>query len=269
MGNFGYVIFANYSWLNLAQLAIEHINEFSKYKIHLFTINCDAEFDYPCLIKSRVNLANENFRTICNVKIFSSFNNAFDFGLIMDGDMLPLPNIDELLEENIKFIDYKYPICAQHPHSPHKNSSNQSSLNFIKDEFKISATVNKYVYASYLFTKNSKDFLKDCYDMGTYFEQKGDFNVVDETILNVKLSQLGDYEDIGYNYLPNYFSFPDYLNKNFLSEHIKNYTDYKCAIKYHILHGCKDINVARQYSNLIKSSKGDFLKLYAERPLIK
>jgi hypothetical protein len=37
MDNYGYVSFVNRGWLGLANVLVDHINTFSKYKIQLFT----------------------------------------------------------------------------------------------------------------------------------------------------------------------------------------------------------------------------------------
>ena len=257
--NLGYVSFVNSSWLGLSNILVDHINEFSKYKIQLFTINCDADFDYPCLIKRRIDLPSENPRTICYTKILASFDNVFDFGLILDGDMIPLPNIDSIMDENLKFANYTYPVCAQHPHSPHKKPCVISSLNKVKSVLGLSKQINKYVYASYLFSKSNFSFLRKCFDACLYLEKRGIAPInSDETVLNVMLSELGDYEDIGHNYLPNYYAYPDFISGKHDSEHIKNYTGYGCNLKFSILHGCKDIGIAKQYSDLVKSTKESF-----------
>jgi hypothetical protein len=262
MDNYGYVSFVNRGWLGLANILVDHINTFSKYKIQLFTINCDADFDYPCLIKTRINIPNENFRTICYSKLYASFNNIFDFGLLMDGDIIPLPNIDEIIDSNLKFINYDYPICACHPHSPHKKTKISRNFNDIKSFLGMSHNINKYVYAHYLFSSKMNSFFKECYDIGCYLEERNMHPInADETILNIMLSKIENYEDLGYNYLPNYYAYNDYINGQKESPHFKNYTDYGCKLRFNALHGCKDLEEAKRYSDLIKATKDSFIKI--------
>lgn len=262
MNNYGYASFVNKNWLGLANILVDHVNEFSKYKVQLFTINCDADFDYPCLIKTRIDIPNENFRTICYTKFYAAFNNIFDFGLLMDCDMIPLPNIDEIIDSNLKYINYDYPICAVHPHSPHKRDDVGASLKKIKTVLGLNHVITKYVYAQYLFSKSTSPFFKTCYDSSNMLEKKNIYPInADETVLNVMLSKMLNYEDIGYNYLPNYWAYNDYISGKTDSESIRNYTDYGCKLKFNMLHGCKDLEKAKEYSNIVKLKKEEFLKL--------
>lgn len=264
--NFGYVSFVNGQWLGLANILVDHINVFSKYKIQLYTINCDAEFDYPCLIKKRIDIKNESKTNICYTKIFASFNNCFDFGLVLDGDMIPLPNIDDVIEKNLKFIEYKYPICAVHPHSPPKDKATIRSLNETQKRLGFIHPIKKYSYASYLFSKNSFEFLKNCYGYCQDLEKVGARPISnDEAVLNLMLAQIEDYEDIGYNYLPNYYAYDDFIAGKTNSEHIKNYTDYGCKLVFNILHGCKHEASAKALSNYVKETKEAFYALTERR----
>lgn len=137
-----------------------------------------------------------------------------------------------------------------------------SSLNKL---LKSNTIIKKYSYASYLFTKESKQFLKKCYDIGKATEKH---NVSDENILNILLAEIENYDDIGYNYLPNYYAYPDYINEKINSEHIKNYTDYGCPLNFCILNGCKNTNKAKNYSTLIKETKEKFNAVYKKYPII-
>ena len=258
--NCGYVSFTNSKWLDLTNILVDHINEFSKYKIQLFTINCDANFDYPCLIKTRINIPNENFRTICYTKIYASFNNIFDFGLVLDGDMIPLPNIDDVINDNLRFLAYAYPICAVHPHSPPKDRPMLKNLSMLKKHLGFIGIMKKYSYASFLFSRNSMPFLKRCYDICQDFEKMGIYPLAnDESVLNILLSELGDYEDIGYNYLPNFRIYSGFNNGKYDIECISGYTQNRGILKINILHGCKDIEKAKEYSILVKNTKDLFM----------
>ena len=264
MNNYGYVCFTDQKYLELAKIIVDHINEFSKYKIQLFTINCDADFDYPCLIKTRVNFnytnTDEKFRKVCYTKIYAAYNNVFDFGLILDGDMIPLPSIDEVIDNNLKFINHTYPICSRHPDNPQKQPAMASGLKKLQSMFNCKHSIDKFVYSHFLFSKSMADFFDNWYKTCCYLERQGITPVdIDEGVLNVLLSEIPDYEDIGYNYMPDYQAYPDCITGKSESKYIARYTANQCPLHFNILHGCKDNNIAKEYSNTVKATKDIFL----------
>lgn len=127
-----FVTHATENYLPIVEYLIKSIRLFSDYKIVLYTINCDAEFDYDNLIKIRYDvedLGDSNFifihdsdadnyyidreldfsYKILTLKpeiISNALNNGVNEGIYLDADMFVNNNIDDLFESMSSISNY-------------------------------------------------------------------------------------------------------------------------------------------------------------------
>ena len=246
--NIGYTCFVNRNLNELVSVLINALNNFSKYKVELFTINYDSDIVSDNLIKRRIDINPETRENIFNCKLYASFSSDFDFALIFDADMIPNKNIDELLEENYYlYKDSIYPVCAHHPHNPWKNLGNEQNIQKLMSILNISELKIPYKYGSYFFTKNSKDFFKEAFDISQDLQSRGILPFsCDETIINLLLNKYDAINQLDYNYLPNYWLYKDVMNGNLETNqsYITDYKNWNCPVRPYIFHGCKDYNQA-------------------------
>lgn len=254
--NIGYCCFVNKNWIGLAEILINRILSCSKYKIELFAINFDYSNSNDRVICNRIDVSPENFTNICYCKFTSALRSSFDFALIMDADMIPLSNVDELLEENYKlYSDCKYPVTAKLPNDIWKQENLQSQINILKRDCHFEV-VMPYRYGSYFFNKNCKWFFEEAL---TLSKTPSPFFGVDETILNVLLNKYKFTEHLNYNYLPYYSGYESivdgsYVNSEFYS---KEYFSKGCSLRPYILHGCKNLEQAEKIVSFLDSMEGE------------
>lgn len=241
--NEGYVVFVNEHpiYLSLANILVESVLSFSSKPIEVFSINFDYKHSNSRVLNRRINLNNVTFETICYSKLYSSLNSSFDYGIQLDSDFIITKKMDLLFEDARKVG--LLPLGSLHPQDPENQQEIMNHLGVVKKS-------QPYIHATYLFSKESKPFLKECYDISQNFLKK---RIVppnyDETILNVMLwkhnatewvSTYDIYYEIflkGFN--PPYGGYPSNFNLNF----------YSC-------HGLKDPSQARDVlNNLIKSEQ--------------
>ena len=109
-----------------------------------------------------------------------------------------------------------------------------------------------YVHGTYLFSKQTKDFLKECYDFSQYCLKNRILpENFDETILNVMLWK---------NKTTNSWVYPyDIWYDVFINPENNGYPE-SYDLKYYSSYGCKDPEFANQIFNKIKNDEFKHLK---------
>jgi hypothetical protein len=167
--------------------------------------------------------------------------------LLLDGDMIVTSDIDKIFEDNQERIKTcQFPLFAKHPHNPFNQYSHiiQNITNKVPKM--------KWVYSTYLFTREQKWFIQEALD---YMINVPDnihhlfYPVPEEGILNALLTKHQVDYDLGYNYFPNGLECViDYYIDNTNEEgkqHIQNnYIDYDCPVKFYAFHGHAIKNVS-------------------------
>lgn len=177
----GYVVFVNDNplYISLLNILVESVINFSTKPIEVFSINFDYKHSSNRVINKRINLPRVGFDTICYSKLYSSFKSEFNYGVQLDADFIITKKMDLLFDECKKIG--KLPLCSLHPQDPNNQQEIMNILN-VKNK------TQPYVHATYLFSDDTKDFLKECYEFSNYCLTN---NITpknyDETILNVML----------------------------------------------------------------------------------
>lgn len=240
--NAGYVVFTdnNPTYLSLTNILVESVIDFSEYKIEVFGINFDYSHSSDKVISRRIDLSTVNYETICYSKLYSSFNSNFDMGIQLDADFIITKQMDNLFNHNNQ--NKKFPVFPIHPQDP----NNQIQ---IMDILGVTEKSQPYVHGTYIFTNDSKDFIKECYDFSQYCFEKNIHPLnADETILNVMLWK---------NNVKNQWINPyDIWYEIFLDPSLSGY---KTEIDFYSSHGCKDTFVAKQIYDKIKNNSLDHI----------
>lgn len=248
----GFTTFCTENYKEILGCLIESVIEFSKYEITVFSINFDYVHPNDRVKSKRIDLINTDYYNVCKTKIISCLQSEYDVGLILDTDMIVTKEIDNIFDENVdRILDSKFPLFAKHPHNPFTHPYTKSTVKeFTEHEPKM-----KYVYASFLFSKNNLWFLEEVLDEMNKRHIMGE----DEIIINSLLTKYQVDYDIGYNYLPNGTEnlLNDYLNDTVSEELRITYLSYDCPVKFYIFHGhnCKNPEIMRSWINLIKNKK--------------
>jgi hypothetical protein len=242
----GYVTFVNDNpnYLKLCETLIESVIQFTDQEIEVFSINFDYQHSSNRVISRRVELDRVGFDTICYSKIYSSLNTEFDIALQLDSDFILTKKIDKLFQ-NINY-ETTIPIFSLHPLDP----NNQKN---IMDILSVQQKTQKYVHATYLFSKNCNDFLNECFDFSQYCLKK---NIIpqnfDETIFNVMLWKRNCVDKWIYPYD---IWFETFLNPKNRLGYPENY-----ELQFLSCHGCKDPILAKEIFE--KISNGELEHLY-------
>lgn len=235
----GYVIFCNKNdqYLSLMDVLIESILTLSSRYVEVFSINFDYSHSSPRVLTKRINLQEENHATIFYSKIYSSFNSSFEFGIQLDSDFIITKEMDNLFEDCHKITDF--PLLSRHPSDPN-NQQNFMDLLGVKEKSQ------PYMHATYLFSENSKTFLKECYDVALDYYKKGLIpHNFDETILNVMLWKNNVHSWVD-TYDPYYGLFLDRNNRASFG-----YAE-DLPINFYSCHGIKDPGFAKHvFENVI------------------
>jgi hypothetical protein len=177
----GYVVFVNDNpkYISLLNILVESVINFSTRPIEVFSINFDYKHSSDKVITKKIEIPRVGFDTICYSKLYASFNSEFDYGVQLDADFIITKKMD-LLFDKCKNVG-KLPLCSLHPEDP---NNQQEIMNILGVEHK----TQPYVHATYLFSNETKDFLKECFEFSNYCLEN---NIIpknyDETILNVML----------------------------------------------------------------------------------
>lgn len=227
-------------YLELTEILIQSLLVFSKYPITIYALNTNIPFSYPNIDKIiRKDIDISNFHNICYEKLYASFNNDYDTGIMLDSDMIANKGIDILFSEINK--NDKLPLGSLHPADP----NNQYN---IMDILNVKIKTIPYIHATYLFSSTSREFLAECYNFAKLCNEK---NIIpanaDETILNCMLWKYNATKFVKC-YDPYFEYINNYITNNPINPHSNLYT----LDRSFIFHGCKNTIVAREILNKLK-----------------
>lgn len=110
-------------YLPLIKKCVESLNEFSEIPVVVYGFNCDVDFDYPNMIKRRIdkdrikNFGDRDTR-VYYYKIDASLdcikNDPTKTYIWLDGDCIVTKNIDSIV--NYKKLLKNYPLCMRYSH---------------------------------------------------------------------------------------------------------------------------------------------------------
>lgn len=259
----GYVGFTNEKYKALTDVMVDSLLTFSKYPITIYSINFDYTHTSDRVNVVRINIQNESFARICYVKIFATYNNDYDVGMILDSDMVINKDIDEMLDiHGERALTVEYPLCLRQPQNPSSNLGTPTA-NYINSFFQKFGVeyIEGYVHASFVFSKKSKFFLQAVFDTCCDLEKQGIIPPThDESVLNLMLYNNGWINDIGFDYAPYYGDgfFDSYCNDTLETNQLykDRYEAQGIKVKMYTVHGCKDPIVARDILMKLKMKHG-------------
>lgn len=258
----GFLIFTDLKYFPIVENLIESVLLFSKYDIELNCINFLKEYDNVRIKSKKIDMPNAHFFNITRCKIIATINSDFDYGLLLDGDMIVTKEIDNIFDDNEeKILNVKCPLFCKHPHNPFERYKH------IFEKLTNKKPKMKYVYSVYLFLKSQRWFFEETLEIMNKILSENMYNyfypIPEESVLN---SQLCNYEvdyDMGYCYHINGYHecFEYYLNPNSEEgkkgfKHInETYIKYECPVKIYAFHGhkIKDINIGKNLINKIRN----------------
>ena len=254
MSKIGFTAFCTANFSKITDNLVRSILAFSKHEITIYSINFDYVFN-DCRVKTkRVNIDNLNIFKIFRTKIYAAVDSEYDVGLMLDGDMVATKEVDRIFDENMdRILQSKYPLFAKHPHNPFTIPDIMKRVRLYTDK----EPKMPYVFATCLFSKENKWFLKDVYDKMIESEMGNNDN---DVVCALLTRDEVDY-DIGYNYLPNGTEglIDCYLNNSQenCEELNKTYLDNGCPVKFYFFHGhkCKDSKYMESVIERIKDKK--------------
>jgi hypothetical protein len=220
------------AFMKLTEVLVKSLLRFSNHPITIFALNAGVPFSYPNMDPViRKDIASLDFGSICYEKLFASFSNPYDAGVMMDADMVVNRGIDVLLDEATSVGDY--PHGSEHPCDPNNQHELMSLLG-------VPAKTQPYVHATFLFSERAKSFLEDCYRTAKWLQSIGtDPPNKDETVLNVKLWQR-EATTVARCYDPYYDVITNYLRGQTENPHCHLFSLDRALV----FHGCKDLAYA-------------------------
>jgi hypothetical protein len=236
----GFVTFINNNqkYKDLLSVMIDSVLRLTNEDIEVFSLNRAYENTTGSSRVSVVQVKHEreDFAQICYTKLLAGAKCSFDEAVMLDADMVLTPHAIRLFDEIDLTSDVPY--ASLHPQDP----NNQAPL---MKHLGVKRKTQPYVHASFLFSRNSQDFLQECYDISQSMppNTRLDHNY-DETILNVMLWKYEKTHSLVDTYDPYFGHFFD-LNNQFR----KNSRGYVC-------HGCKDLELAKRI--LARIEDGDY-----------
>lgn len=253
---YGFNTFCTSSHLPLVQVLADSICAFSKHSITINCLNFEYDFKHPQIISKTINTNKiYNLNCIYRYKWSTLLNSEYDITTMLDADMIALPDIDQIFEDNILNIsDSQAPLFAKHPHNPFDNPMHSDSLYRMMSMITSNKPKMPYVYASGLVHKNHHDFIQNLVDIIDWFVSKNiNPYIEDEGLLNCLLSKYEIANSLDYNYFPNFTLYKDYLMDSIdtSQEMYNTYTRHSCPVQFYSLHGCKDPSIARLIFNQI------------------
>jgi len=255
----GYVTFCTENYLPIITNLVTSILTFSKYPLHIFTLNFDLSVDHDRISSTRVNTAKEiDFYLICALKLYAAIHSPFRFTVMLDGDMIITENADELQDIYCaRVANLNHPVFARHPHNSLTDHPRTESLRQVFSFFGASIEPIRYLYASFIFLEHQKWLFGEALEAMS----KKRFFGEDEAIVNALIHKYKLHEaDIGFNYLPNASLeiLGHYIagNENISHEIIETYLANDCPVKFYLFHG-----------HLIKNSEitQEFLRSVAKK----
>lgn len=249
----GFVTFVNNNpkYLELNDILIESILTFTGLEVEVLGINFDYKHPDKRVICKRYDVDNECIDNIYYAKTYASLQSGFDIGLQLDSDMIVTPLVVNLF--NSISEEYQYVKGSLHPwNGPLKEPHIQ-----IMQQLAVKEKTQPYVHATYLFTKNSKNFLKEVFDTGTKL-LKNDIHPInyDETVLNALLWK----NEVTDGFVTCYDPYFEYFKKHFGLQTFENVSapyssEPNFGIDYYICHACKNSKEAKNIFEKIKRDR--------------
>ena len=269
----GFIIFSDINYFDIVDNLITSVLLFSKYDIEFNCINFIKEYSNPRIKCKQININNHNFFNITKCKLISSINTDFDLALLLDGDMIVTPEIDNIFIDNEDIIVNKQiPLFCKHPHNPFMSYEHIFKLLGMNKTPKM-----KYVYSVYMFTKTQIWFFQKALDIMNNISFNNTENlyypIPEESVLNYLLSEYEVDYDMGYCYHINGFeeNVEYYLNPLSVKEIClkgkksieDTYLNCDCPVKIYAFHGhkIKDVNYGKKVIEKMKKMKNENYKL--------
>lgn len=254
----GFSTVVTQQWIPLIDILINSIISFSKFPITVHCINFEHNFNNERVKSKTLNFKTLDWNVVCMAKWLALKELPYHNTLMIDSDMIALPDVDNIFTENKHKIEQsKFPLFAKHPHDPFSNKDYTQHLSYLINFFTNNKPQMKYVYAHGLFHRKHQYFVDDLIsNMNKYLRTKATF-CGDEGLLNVMLTKHQVTEDIGYNYLPNTTLGEAYINNeiNDNQELYDTYLKFQCPVKFYLLHGCKNPVIAQDLLQKLKNKQ--------------
>lgn len=243
----GFVTFTNNvgKYRHLHDVLVRSLLEFTPFEVEVFGINFDYSHPNPRMIPKRINMESEDFWSICYAKIYASLMSEFDKSMHIDSDAVATPGIVNVFDEfdfESKFIH-----ASKHPWNGPLNFNHYQIMNYLN----VPTQTQPYVHAaSYVFSKNAKDFLHEAWEVSQRMQAHHVHPInQDETIYNVLLWKHGRRDCFVDCYDPDPTYFRSLFGISGISvDHIPTVP----IIRPYICHGHKSPEESEQYLNEIK-----------------
>lgn len=262
-----FVSFTDEKMMNVAEYLVKSLNVFSDTKIILYSVNCDIPFNYPNLVKRRIDY-NINDTIFLKPYVILESLKEIENGIFIDADVIVNSNINDLWNYH-KEID-RFPLFTSGPW-PFSILFGKPNPNLtILSKYKQTQypTILPYVQTNLFVYNNSegnKDIFKEwnnmCLDESNHKLIKEEYFIWDESLLNVLLKKykcnvclplhlVNTYKKSDIEFINNYKSinyskqlneYGDYYpSNNEVSERYLKIPFNKNEIK--AFHGCKNID---------------------------
>lgn len=283
--DFAYVTCGNINYMGVIEKMVQSLLEFSKRKILVYGINCDVPFDYPNVIKRRLDIQEYSEHDKWYWKQHSniaSMDESFENFVWIDGDVVVNFNVDDF-SKHFNEIEH-YPISDIHLHEEFigptgRNDGNLQLFNQLLIDEKHKGVKRFLPFShvcTYIYNKECKWFFQEILD--EYYhcdlsQYKSHYLWNDEGIHNLLLWKYGlrkhlplsNFDTSGYDYdtnsstpkMDNFYQFwlkDDKCNfgKIYGYEYIPKD---KSTIKY--FHGNKNPELSDKMIEYIKTQRDD------------
>ena len=198
-----FVSFTDEKLLGVSEYLVKTLNEFSDYKIIMYGINCNIDYDYPNLIKERINFDVSTIPHVVFLKPFVVLNSIkyVEEGIFIDADIMVNKNIDDLWN-NFKYMD-RFPLFNKAAWEYCVFNKRINPHEVLLDKYKATHDYKLPYVQTNLFLFNNKyplniiaDWEKMCLDKDNHNILKTDPYIVDESLLNVLLRKEQCYQSL-------------------------------------------------------------------------
>jgi len=167
--NWCFVTVGNTKYMPVIDKLVKSINEFSRHKIIVYSVDGDIDFDYPCLIKRRLNVPYHSEHDKWYWKQYAcieSLNEGYENYIWIDGDVIVNYNIDNI-EKYFNLIT-DYPVSDIHvPEEfsvPYNDNGEIKYYLFNENLSNLYSVKKSYPYAHvclYVYNQRCKWFFED------------------------------------------------------------------------------------------------------------
>lgn len=212
------VTHATEKYLKTAECLVKSLQKFSNHKIVLYTQDCEADFDYPNLIKipfrtdfnlqpnlisdSKGDLFKDSFdeatyKTLCQKPklIIDCIKRGFEAGVYIDSDMIANKNFDSIFDYLNEIDDY--PLLTEGPFYMMMQNGSKFLERPLMDKLQVEEDSRTWYRqtGTILFNKDCLPFIEEwekiCHSKDVYENWKELAPYHEETIINVMLWQKG------------------------------------------------------------------------------